>query len=216
MMGSRNFGFTMIELLISISIISIISGVVFFNYPRLNQDVLLNRAAREMTLALREAQSRAVSVTPLEGSSGFPTNFGVALQSGGTEFILFSDGIITENLKYDEGADAIPCGTNNDDECVKIFKYTQGVRIESIKGPSGAAMGQMNVLFYRPDPRMNISNSALSPACVAGYNTAAPANCPLSSPFGPFTIRINQPSGVNPTNYREIEIWRTGQISIIK
>src|SRR3989344_3391108 len=86
-------GFTLLELMITIGIMTIISGIVFFNFPKLNQTVLLNRAARELTLALREAQSRATAVVQLPGASAgdkFPNNYGVHFKEGENTFFLFN------------------------------------------------------------------------------------------------------------------------------
>jgi prepilin-type N-terminal cleavage/methylation domain-containing protein len=208
-----SLGFTVIELLISISIISLISGVIFFNFPKLNQDVLLNRAARELTLALREAQSRAVAVTPLPGAAPgvFPSNYGVAVRLNSSEFILFSDGGdgSSPNYRYDETSTPGECTG----ECVKRFQYQRGIKITNIDYPSTTCSpdcGDMHILFFRPDPRMSITNAPAS-YCSGKCESPAPAD---SGEFGPFKIFVSQPSSANVINSRKVEIWLTGQISI--
>jgi len=200
----RDGGFTLIEMLISISIISLISGVVFFNFPRLNQDVLLNRAARELTLALREAQSRAVAVSPLE-SGKFPSNYGISIQKNNAELVLFSDGAdgSVENTKYDASGQPEECSG----ECVKKFTFTHGILPSQLifaGVPCSTNPCTMNVLFYRPDPRMSVSDDS---GCVSG-------DCGGSGVFGPFSIEVSQPNSAEGSNKRIIEVWLTGQISI--
>ena len=55
-------GFTLVELLISIAIIGIITGIVLTKYGGFDSSVLLKSLAYEIALSLREAQIKSVSV----------------------------------------------------------------------------------------------------------------------------------------------------------
>src|SRR3989344_5143618 len=59
---SMRNGFTMFELMITISIMVIIAALVLVNFPGFNRQVAVNRAAQEISLALRSAQARALAV----------------------------------------------------------------------------------------------------------------------------------------------------------
>ena len=55
-------GFTLIEMLVSIGIVSLIMAVVFFNYGTFNDDLALTSAGQELSIAVRQAQSYGLSV----------------------------------------------------------------------------------------------------------------------------------------------------------
>ena len=128
-MTNRLRAFTLVELVVSIGIISLISGVVFFNFPQFNQTVHLNRSARELTVALREAQARAIAVTPLPDGT-FPNNYAVFIEKTPAneldgKYVIFTD--LNANLKYDT-PDPLKCLG----ECVKKIIFTNGIKRKEI------------------------------------------------------------------------------------
>ena len=207
--------FTLIELVVSIGIISVISAVVFFNFPQFNQTIHLNRSARELTVSLREAQARATAVTPLPNGE-FPNNYGVFIEkapdaNGNGQYVLFSD--YNNNLKFDPilPIPALPplppiaCTAPPDGECIKIFTFTNGIQITGLD----AGITGLNIFYRRPDPIVVISDQGA--ACIAGPSSIA--GCSGGS-YGPFTITISRPQGHDPSQVKKVEVYRTGQISI--
>lgn len=208
--------FTLVELIVSIGIISLISAVVFFNFPQFNESVALNRAARELTLTLREAQARAVAVTPLP-SGIFPSNYGVYISGTPTaeddgQFLIFSD---DGDLKYD--------ATNPNDILIKTITFTRGVQITAFDIDGVTEISGVHFMYYRPDPQMIVSDH--DGDCIAGAagsgvgrdsqcGTGVGLYTPTHGSYGPFTITISRPSSATPQPPKVIEIWRTGQISI--
>ncbi|MEK7649924.1 MAG: type II secretion system protein [Patescibacteria group bacterium] len=211
--------FSLIELLVSIGIIAMISAVVFFNFPQFNESVALNRAARELTLTLREAQSRAIAVTPLPNGE-FPNNYGVFIKGtptaeGDGQFLIFSDGD-NNDLKYDTAADP-------SDVLIKTVTFTRGVQITGFNLDGATPTGGVNFIYYRPGPQVIVSDE--TGACVSGVEGSGNGQNPLCaaalSPYastlgsyGPFNIAISRPASSPPGGSRTVEIWRTGQISI--
>jgi len=196
-------GFTLLELMITIGIMTIISGVVFFNFPKLNQTVLLNRAARELTLALREAQSRATAVAQLPGAAAgtpFPKNYGIHVKKDSNIFFLFNDK--DDDMKCNVGVSPCSSSSTCDPECVKRFEFTHGVKVQNLIPAPGLSLSgddELNILFYRPDPTTKISGCSTSP-------------CDPNS-IGPYKIVISRP-GYPGSDRRTVQIWTTGQISI--
>ncbi len=97
--GFYRKAFTLVELLVAVSIFMIITSVVLVNNSRFNDAVVLKSAAYEVALAIREAQNSALNVRSLDGS-GFGNGFGVYIQNAGTvdttqstTYTLFSDAI---------------------------------------------------------------------------------------------------------------------------
>lgn len=191
-MKKTNAAFTLVELMVSTGIIILISSMIFFNFPRFRQKTALDNAARELSLAIRDAQARAVAVSI---SGGAPrSNYGINLKTsgGGTAYTLFSDGGGVPNKKFDGG-----------DLTVKSFVFNSGVRVSSFTFPSdsnpspcNSGSTEMNILFYRPDPTTVVADSAGTPC----------------NPYGPFNITLRSPDG---SETRIISVWRTGQVSIL-
>lgn len=213
----KSRAFTLVEFLVAIAIITIMSAVIFYNFPRFNQNVLVNREARALTLALRDAQSRAVAISEFGKDGGglpiFPSNYGVHIESD--HYVIFSDRKppsvgscpeCAEDLKYG-GTDTATTCTG---ECFKRFPLPDNVRIVNIKNggntscsPSGADDTKVNILFYRPDPKMKITSNTGTVLGEEGSVTC--------SGYGPFKIRLSNPDG---SLTKTVELWLTGQISI--
>lgn len=82
-------GFTLIELMVTIGIMVIINGVIFFNYPKVMANLALRRTADEIALTARQAQAYAMAAKS-EGSE-LPS-YGVHFDTGTpTSIILFAD-----------------------------------------------------------------------------------------------------------------------------
>lgn len=197
----RYSGFTLVEMLVSIAIISMVSGVVIFNYPKFNEKVLINRAAREFVTTLRDAQARSVNVNQF--GSAFPENYGVHIHRGVAapyNYAFFSD--TDDNKKYDRTS---PCNTSA--ECVNEFNFTNSITISRIQTPIPSDLDDLHVLFYRPDPTMRFTDLT-GTVCYAG--PPGVLACPVAV-TGPFIITITNASG---TFSKTINLWLTGQISI--
>lgn len=196
-------GFTLIEMLAAIAVISMVSAMILFNYTIFNRQIVMNRAARALAFGLREAQSRSVNVSQVQCSPApcFPRNFGVHMETATNgEFVLFTDrdgdGI------YDASG---TCGGASD-ECVIRTLFTNGVHVQELRTPSAATEAVFNVLFYRPDPTVIVYNTS-------GVPLGGTSN-------GPFRIFLAPQGYTGPTACltpgicKVIRIWLTGQISI--
>ncbi len=189
-------GFSLVELIVSISIMGFIMGVVLYDMPKFNRNIIMNQAARQIAATLRDAEQRSVAVVQNSGVAA--QNYGVYFDStsgGASDFILFSD--CNNNLKYEVAGN---CG----DESVKKYSFTQGVHIKSLKQPDDTTLNQMHVLFYRPDPSIKISNIDINGNgnCIAGCGAGS---------YGPFKITIESRDA---SLTKTVDVWLTGQISI--
>ena len=193
-------GFTLVELVITMGIMALISAVVLANYPKLNQEIIMSRAARELASTIRDAQSRASAVKQLPGAlpGQFPDNYGVHLGVG-TQYQLFSDGAGPNSKVYDIPAS----GQCPDGECVKSYTFLRGIYIDKITygTPPVDVGGDVSVLFYRPKPTMQIVKET-GAECILGCT---------NKPYGPFEIYLSSADGLVK---RTVVIWTTGQVSI--
>ncbi len=189
----HNKAFTVLELLVSVSIISVILSVVFWNYTGFNDNLAVSGAAQEMAIAIRQAQTYGINVKETAVNSGtFSSAYGIYLNSSvPNSYRIFVD--LNNNNAYDSG------------ESVEQVILRNGVIISGVCDsticppalpvPSGAT--GVNITFLRPSPdaRMYFTNSS-------GTNTYGTVN----------SARIQLSSPKNKSVYVNIEV--TGQVTI--
>ncbi len=212
--------FTLIEIIITIGIMSLITSVVLYNSPKFNQNVLMNRAARDFASTIRDAQNRASAVVPLPSQPGisdpnFPTNYGLAVRIPASFYKLFSDGYRntlpgTYTSRLHDGSGGLNCNK----ECIQRYDFQGGVRVKNIlyPAPSPALPGgfaEINILFYRPDPTTKIVVVNEDPPGSNNRSSACTAGCP--APGSVTVILANK----DDTVCRQVQIWTTGQVSIL-
>ena len=83
----KHKGFTLVELLVSIALISIISGISLANYTDIRTSAQMESDVNRVVIALRDAQSKALSpnrddYTP-EGLAGSESLCGISVQFSG-------------------------------------------------------------------------------------------------------------------------------------
>jgi prepilin-type N-terminal cleavage/methylation domain-containing protein len=91
---NRRTGFTLIELIISIAIFSILTGIMTWNFDRYNQSGNVRRGADQIASDLRSIQTKAMTGAPIEGSDLIPIGgYGlhIDLNKSDTQYQLFAD-----------------------------------------------------------------------------------------------------------------------------
>jgi len=178
-------GFTLMELVVVISIFVIISSVILADYPGFSERVALERTAQEIALSLREAETLALAVRESSEGSGVFPGFGVHFDaSTPREYILFSDD--NNNLVYD--------GVSEEIDHFFIEKAPEIIAIcvdTETSPPGNCSLPWVDIVYLRPDPTITIWSTD------GGHPV--------------FSITIQTPR----ENYtREIIGWITGQIEI--
>jgi len=173
--SSFKTGFTIIELLVTMSIIVLVSSLILAKYPDFSEQIALERASRQVNLAIREAQVRAMAIKEFKKESEllgvFPA-YGIYFNSAqNDEFILFADlncnESSQENCKYDFGVDTI-IGKNVDEDPEAETKIINGMVFNAlcannkkhgfIPSPSQLCwdfdfeLDRIHVVILRPDP----------------------------------------------------------------
>ena len=155
-------GFTLVELLISISIITVLLSVVLYNYGQFNDNLALSSAGQEMAIAIRQAQTYGINVREISvGTGNFTAAYGVYFNPGSnpSNYYIFAD--TDGNKAYNAGSG---CGTGNT-ECVEQLTLRNGVKITSIcdgtntcpPPPGGSSVKNMTVTYTRPNPDASIN-----------------------------------------------------------
>lgn len=196
-------GFTLVEMMVSVSIAMVIMTVVLFSYRAFNDRLALSAAAQEISVAIREAQVYGLSVKKSgTGAGNFDAGYGISIDSADTtSYYLFSD--LNNNGLYD-GDSSCVMGS----ECVQKNTLRGGIKIDKTGGICGTAFGggatvcspfdvvSLHVTFIRPNPDASIIFIKSSGGPSLKYKTA---QITLVSPLG---------------SQARVTIENTGQISV--
>src|SRR3989339_936284 len=95
-------GFSLIELLVAVGILTLINIMIFTSYPEFNQKMALKRTSEEVALIARQAQAYALGIKrPISGEEDY-YGFGVHFdKSDSKSLILFADS--DSDKTYDDG-----------------------------------------------------------------------------------------------------------------
>lgn len=154
----KSAGFTLVELLVTISMFVIVTGVVLVNSNKFSSTILLNNFAYDVALTIKQAQSFGVNVREgVSGSFNYPYGvyFNTETSVGKTSFILFNDttGPSGPNNTYDGLMTSCPTDSL---ECIQRYTMTRGTYIKSIctglDEINCQSVNNLSVLFKRPDP----------------------------------------------------------------
>ncbi|MEA2715551.1 MAG: hypothetical protein QOG91_579 [Candidatus Parcubacteria bacterium] len=194
MRSSPRRGFTLVELLVTISIFIFMTALILARYNGFNSGTLLTNLAYDVALTIRTAQSYGVSV--VASGAKFNTAYGVSFKSTITNqssFKLFADGSAsTPNGYLDSG-----------DDVVSTYNLKQGAKISKLCGGTGStcdpgnSLQRLDITYKRPDP-----NAIIYGATDAGLPTT------------PYTYaEITVTSGDNSSS-RVVKVNEFGLISV--
>jgi Tfp pilus assembly protein FimT len=153
-------GFTLAEMIISVSIVFLISSVALFSYSAFSDGLNISSAAQELSLEIRQAQIYGLAVKEKTvGSGQFANGYGIHISlDDPTNYYIFVDQ--NNNNKYDGDTTCAPGG-----ECVEKNSLRNGVSVTVICGaafggavscPLNPSIRSMDVMFLRPNPDAQI------------------------------------------------------------
>ena len=142
-----NKGFTLLEVLVTLSIVVIVASLIFANYPKFKEGISLKKTSQEIALTIREAQNYALSVKEFKGEY---ESYGVHFEglNPTTSYILFSD--LDGDNKYDSPG-----------EKVKEFIIQTNDKITDLCGyDTGYVCDQnyLDIIFTRPSPVITLKS----------------------------------------------------------
>ena len=196
-------GFTLMELLVSIAIVSIILTVVVSNQSTYTDGTALTNLADEISSTISQAQAYGIGVKEFSSSSSeFSASFGLTfslLGSGSaSDYLSFADR--NSNKIYD-GDWSCPLGGAS--ECLGKVNITRNNFIESLcvvrtSGADICEVGRVDISFARPSTEaqllfFNLGGASFTPAGIKGAK-----------------IMLKSPGGLS----RSVTVYKTGQISV--
>ena len=193
-------GFTLIEAIVSIAIVTVIMSVVLFNYSTFSDNLALSSAAQEMAVTIRQAQTYGLSVKEVTPTGGvFDKAYGVYFDvNDQLNYYLFVDS--NGDKKY-----------NGSSELIEKVSLRNGIKVSNVCNetacPPVATVKIMDVTFLRPNPDAKIFfTDSNTPSNFMGKS-------PLISPFtGYLTGKVVLRSPKGKTLYVTIE--STGQVLV--
>lgn len=189
--ASATRGFTLIELIVVISIFSIISSIVLFRASDFNRKIAIQNLAQDIALTIKQAQVYASSGK----TSGFfgsnPPSYGVYFQlSTPTAFNYFAnyDGLSSYNSTNCGGA-------QSGSECLENININGGNVTEiCFDNKTSCSAQDVQILFVRPFPSAIIKDGS----GVSIYSNVS--------------IKITNPQNAN--SFKNVKVFSTGQISV--
>jgi prepilin-type N-terminal cleavage/methylation domain-containing protein len=186
-------GFSLIELLVSISIIVIITSIALVRNSSFNQTILLTNQAYELALDIRRSQVLGVSVQAgaEPGSDAINRSpIGLYVEQGNQTYRIFRDNTNDQsNGQYDPGEE-INNGTLTLDNRFRILYICEG----DLAADTCTGTTWTTILFQRPD-------------FTAHLNTNSPSNVLTKVRIGVSTLNRGSET-------REVIIESTGLISV--
>lgn len=190
-------GFTVVELLVVISIMAIISAIVLADYPKFSRVTSLERGSQLLALTMRDSETRAMSA---RGSAGVFTNrFGthVDISASGNvrQYILFADTSPSPpNNFYDTGEELFIRTLSSQVHINKICRLLRDTNLANDQ----CGYDRLSITFERPAPVINVYG-------------ATSGNPPGDLGTGDFEIELVTTDG---SLFRCVVIWSTGAVSI--
>lgn len=187
--GALKQGFTLIELMVVVSIVAFFSVVTLVSHRNFGESIAINNLAYDTALAFREAQIFGTSVrTQNLDPTGFDHPYVIRIVESENRFQQCFD-LNDNNFCNLSGG-----------ELLKNFDIGKGNRIKDLcqvsAGVEDCSITRAHVSFLRPDPdaTINVSDETPPPwSVVEGLN-----------------IHLESPSGLE----KIVEIRNTGQISV--
>ena len=136
-------GFTLIETMTVVAVISVISVIMLANYNSSQKHQMLQRAVRQLAGDVRRAQNMAMAST--KQGTLVPYGYGIYIHrvQSSTSYILFADS--NNNKRRDAGSDID----------VETINFSSRVEIANAS-PSGP----INIFFEPPDPTTYINGKS--------------------------------------------------------
>ncbi len=152
-------GFTMVEVVVMLAMLTLVGGIVLASFPRLSQRIHLQRVNQQAALGLRRAQNMAFAVRQVDTAAGrvIPPAYGVYFnRNAPNSYLVFAD------LRGQSGTnDGIYQAAT--DVVVETVTLDPGVRIGQLISDVGGGnqlQDVINISFSVPEARMSIANAS--------------------------------------------------------
>ncbi len=171
--GKKNAGVTLVELMVVLSIITVMSGIIITNQGAFNNTLILSNTTYDVALAIRSAQTYGLSGRVFAGtkSVGYGLHFN---QTTPKSFTLFAD----TNSPSNGGCHGLPssgdvnspeaipgnCIYDAGESAIETYQLGNGMTISKLCAYSssstplcGSGLSSLDIVFSRLSPEPKIS-----------------------------------------------------------
>lgn len=202
--------FTVIELLVVVSIFMVVAGIILFNYRDFNTNATTNNVAQELALTVRKAQSYSLGLQAPGVLSTLPVRgYGVRIFANLPDRIMFFSELMPDN-QYTSSFLNPTCGAPlyngfTVEECIEYNIISSADRIESIYIDGQDLMlmdsaGSVDILFKKPSGEVVF--------CVHTFGSLCTSSS--SSPVHYVNFIISSPNQFK----KSVTIYNNGQIVV--
>lgn len=196
--SSLKNGFTLVEMMVVLSIFSVITGLVISNVPSLRNRVSVDLVSQNIAINIKSAQSFGTAIRQVNGQT--PRSWGIHFNSHiEDKFILFY--VFGQNDKRFDGLDF---GCSDNTNCFEVYSI-RGATVDEycinfIDSTQCGNYSLMDVSFTRPslEPEFCARNNYID-SCY-GDNISS------------FSFRVSSSSDLNQERF--LTIYSNGQISV--
>ena len=177
-------GFSLVELMVTIGIVTLVTGVVMVKYSAFNSVVILKSQAYELALDIREAQVFGVSVGG--GTNSYRQAYGIYVDmTNPNQYLLFQD--TSGDLQYDAGEEI--------GETYTIDSRFEIINICTVVGAGGdvCTATMASIAFKRPD---------------------FDAQMATNTEGSPDVVKVTIATTDDHTQSRTVLVYASGQISV--
>jgi len=156
-LSTHRRGFTLVELLVSMGIFTVITGVVLANYRTFNTKAFFVNASEDVVLALRQSQIYGVGVKGCGTANPFDCSYGVYFSTNASkknEIVIFAD--VNSNRIYDLATDTV----------VERIKWNSYISVHSLSCDGSTCGSDAYVTFKRPSADAYIATTANPSASI--------------------------------------------------
>jgi prepilin-type N-terminal cleavage/methylation domain-containing protein len=198
-------GVTLIEVVISIVVVSAFSMVLVANFPRMKNSLSLSRSIHKLSQDIRRVQDLALSGHELVGEngqkisiSGYGLYFDYSNDANKKKYIIYADNCpqAPYDKKYTTDVSQCPAGP---DKIIETIEFEPGIVIYGIAGIGAGANTSVN--FSPPNPTTTFSN-------------LLPDNHSLNNLYPTGGIRIYLAVASNTSQQASISIYPSGLVEI--
>lgn len=199
----KQSGFSILELIVTVSILSVILTVIVYNQSTYTDGLALSNLADEVSLTISQAQAYGIGVREFApGSSEFSASYGLVFNLSGSgskdAYIYFADRSPGNGI-YDGDWS---CSIGGASECLEKIAISRNNQLDSLcivrsSNPDYCNIDSIYITFARPKPEANL----------LFFNGIAPVNFPDA--IGA-KIVLSSPGGAS----RAVIVYSTGQTSV--
>ena len=230
----RKSGFSLVELMVSISIFVLITSMTLANYPKFSNKLSLDLLAEDIALSIRQAQIFGSSIFGIKvGNGGSQTkkfgSYGVHFEAPDGKsrpgnsvqylYLLFADIAPGKPEQYDgtsssdPNTEGLPClGPAPSQECLQKFLVTGRNKVKFLcanfeEGDTDKRVKSCD----SPNKKLSVLDVVFVRPNLDANFFAKDENSMEKSGLSNVGIVLESPGG---EYYKTIVIWRTGQISV--